>query len=104
MPKQVPVQVARERNKILRNLAAKKKLAFMQSFLGKPLEGITLNVVQSGSDIEFTEALTDNFQKLRLRGRHKENQWITAHIEGIEDGALVGSVAVSAEPSLEIVS
>jgi threonylcarbamoyladenosine tRNA methylthiotransferase MtaB len=97
MPKQVPVQVARERNKVLRNLAAKKKLAFMQSFLGKPLEAITLNVVQSGSDIEFTEALTDNFQKLRLQGRHKANQWITAHIEGVEDGALLGSVAVSAE-------
>ncbi len=43
MPNQVPVQVARERNKILRDLAAEKKLAFMQSFLGKPLEAITLN-------------------------------------------------------------
>ena len=31
MPHQVPVQVARERNKILRDLAAEKKLAFMQS-------------------------------------------------------------------------
>ena len=104
MPKQVRVQVARERNIILRNLAAKKKLEFMQSFVGKPLEAITLNVVQSGSDGEFTEALTDNFQRLRLHGRHKANQWINAHIEGIEDGALVGSVAVSAEAALEVIS
>jgi threonylcarbamoyladenosine tRNA methylthiotransferase MtaB len=102
MPNQVPVRVARGRNKILRDLAAEKKLAFMQSFLGKPLEAITLN--PSGSAGEFTEALTDNFQKLRLKGRHKANQWITAHIEGVEDGALLGSVAVLAESALEIVA
>ena len=39
MPNQVPVQVARERNKILRDLAAQKKLAFMQSFIGNSLRG-----------------------------------------------------------------
>src|SRR6202035_740396 len=95
MPHQVPVHVARERNKILRDLAAEKKLAFMRSFIGQTLEAITLN--PSGSAGEFTEALTDNFQKLRLQGRHNANQWITAHIEGVEDGALLGSVAVLAE-------
>jgi threonylcarbamoyladenosine tRNA methylthiotransferase MtaB len=96
MPNQVPVQIARERNRILRDLGTEKKLPFMQSFIGKPLEAITLNVVQGGSGAEFTEALTDNFQKLRLRGRHKANQWITAHIEEVEDDALVGSAAESA--------
>jgi threonylcarbamoyladenosine tRNA methylthiotransferase MtaB len=96
MPNQVPVQIARERNRILRDLGTEKKLAFMRSFIGKPLEAITLNVVQGGSGAEFTEALTDNFQKLRLRGRHKANQWITAHIEEVEDDALVGSAAESA--------
>ena len=35
MAKQVPVQVARERNRILRELAAEKKLAFMRSFVGR---------------------------------------------------------------------
>ena len=92
MPNQVPVQVARERNQILRDLAAKKKLAFMRSFLGKPLEAITLNVVHTGSGGEFTEALTDNFQRLYLQGRHEPNQWITTHIEGVQDGALEGTI------------
>jgi threonylcarbamoyladenosine tRNA methylthiotransferase MtaB len=91
MPDQVPVQVARERNKILRDLAAEKKLAFMQSFVGKPLEAITLSVIHSGPDGEFTEALTDNYQKLYLKGRHEPNRWISAGIEGLQDGALVGS-------------
>ncbi len=91
MPNQVPVQVARERNKILRDLAAEKKLAFMHSFIGKPLEAITLNVVHDRPEAEFTEALTDNYQKLSLRGRHAPNRWITARIERVEDGALLGS-------------
>ncbi len=90
MPDQVPVQVARERNKILRDLAAEKKLAFMRSFIGKPLEAITLNVTHNNSGGEFTEALTDNYQKLYLRGRHEPNRWITAQIEAAEDGGLVG--------------
>jgi threonylcarbamoyladenosine tRNA methylthiotransferase MtaB len=91
LPNQVPVHVARERNKILRDLAAEKKLAFMQSFIGKPLDAITLNVTHNNSDGECTEALTDNYQKLYLRGRHEPNRWITAQIEALEEGALVGS-------------
>ncbi len=88
MPNQVPAQAARERNKILRELAAQKKLAFMQSFAGKALAAITLSVRHG----EFTEALTDNYQKLYLRGHHEANRWITARVEALEDGALVGSL------------
>ncbi|HWW16796.1 MAG TPA: tRNA (N(6)-L-threonylcarbamoyladenosine(37)-C(2))-methylthiotransferase MtaB [Candidatus Dormibacteraeota bacterium] len=95
MPGQVPVHVARERNKILRDLAAEKKLAFMRSFVGKSIEAITLSVVNSGPSGEFTEALTDNYQKLYLRGRHEPNRWLTAHVEAVEDGALVGSLKYS---------
>ncbi|MGA9542686.1 MAG: tRNA (N(6)-L-threonylcarbamoyladenosine(37)-C(2))-methylthiotransferase MtaB [Candidatus Sulfotelmatobacter sp.] len=90
MPNQVPVHVARERNKVLRGLAAEKKLAFMRSFIGKPLQAITLNVTHNNSDGEFTEALTDNYQKLYVKGRHEPNRWITGQIEAAEDGALVG--------------
>jgi threonylcarbamoyladenosine tRNA methylthiotransferase MtaB len=90
MPHQVPVHVARERNKILRDLAAEKKLAFLRSFLGKRLEAITLGIVHNRSTGEFTEALTDNYQKLYLQGRHAPNLWLTAHIEEVEDGVLVG--------------
>ena len=93
MPNQVPVHVARERNHILRDLAAEKKLAFMHSFVGQPLDAITLNVTHHNSGGAFTEALTDNYQKLHLKGRHEPNCWITAHVEGVEDGALVGKLA-----------
>jgi threonylcarbamoyladenosine tRNA methylthiotransferase MtaB len=92
MPNQVPVHIARERNKILRDLAAEKKFAFMQSFVGRPIGAITLNVAHDNSDGEFTETLTDNYQKLYLKGRHEPNRWLTAHVEAIEDGALVGSL------------
>ena len=90
MKNQVPVHLARERNRILRELAAGKKLAFMRGFVGKPVEAITLNVVGSDTDGEFTEALSDNYLKLRLRGRHEANRWLRAEIEDVVNGALVG--------------
>jgi threonylcarbamoyladenosine tRNA methylthiotransferase MtaB len=94
MPNQVPVHVARERNKILRDLAAEKKQAFMQSFLGKPLPAITLSAAHNRGGAESTEALTDNYQKLFLQGRHAPNRWITAHIAGLEQSAFLGTKVI----------
>ena len=85
MPDQVSQKVARERNRILRDLAAEKKLAFMRTFVGKTVEAITLNVFDGTS----TEALTDNYLKLRLAGRHAANKWLRAQVEGVEAGALI---------------
>ena len=99
LPNQVPVQVARERNKILRDVAAEKKLAFMRSFIGKPLDAITLNVTHCNSDGAFTEALTDNYQKLYLRGRHEPNRWIAARIEGVQDGVFVADLFPANSPT-----
>jgi threonylcarbamoyladenosine tRNA methylthiotransferase MtaB len=93
MPNQVPIHIARERNRILRDLAAEKKSTFMQSFIGRPIEAITLNVAHSGPRGEFTEALSDNYQKLYLKGRHTPNRWLTVQVEKIEDGAFMGSLA-----------
>jgi threonylcarbamoyladenosine tRNA methylthiotransferase MtaB len=90
MPDQVPVQIARERNRILRDLAAAKKQAFMESFLGKTVQAITLNAFDGKS----TEALTDNYLKLRLEGQHEANQWVKARVEQVDAGALLG-VAVA---------
>ena len=92
MANQVPVHVARERNRILRELASEKKLAFMRSFVGRTLEAITLNVIGNDADGQFTEALTDNYLKLRLRGRHEPNYWTRASIKDVIDGVLVGEV------------
>src|SRR5205807_3453557 len=65
MANQVPVRIARERNRILRELAAGKERAFMRSFLGKPLTAITLNEIDEGRDGAWTEALTDNYLKMK---------------------------------------
>jgi len=89
MPHQVPVPIARERNRILRELAAQKKLAFMMGFLGKPLEAITLNL----GDANHTESLTDNYLTLRLEGRHPANRWVSATIKEVQGGNMIGSLA-----------
>jgi threonylcarbamoyladenosine tRNA methylthiotransferase MtaB len=98
MANQVPVQVARERNGVLRELAAKKKLHFMRSFVGMTVDAITL----SADGRESTEALTDNYLKLRLRGRHESNHWVHARVEDVLDGTLLGSV--SDEPVIDDVT
>ena len=98
MPNQVPVHAARERNRILRELAAEKKLAFMRSFIGDQVDAITLNVVGTDATGEFTEALTDNYLKLHLRCRHEPNRWLRARIEDVKDGALAGSSFEPAQP------
>jgi threonylcarbamoyladenosine tRNA methylthiotransferase MtaB len=90
MPNQVPVHIARERNKILRDLAAAKKQTFMESFIGKRLDAITLTAARTTPEGAFTEALTDNYQKLYLKGTHASNQWLSAQIERVEDGTFVG--------------
>ena len=95
MPDQVPVHIARGRNRVLRELAAEKKLSFMRSFIGKTLEAITLSAVSHDTNGEFTEALTDNYLKLHLRGGHEPNQWLRARIEDVTDGALIGFSAKS---------
>jgi tRNA A37 methylthiotransferase MiaB len=99
MKNQVPVHVARQRNRILRELAGKKKIEFMRGFVGVELDAITLNVLGSDDAGEFTEALTDNYLKLRLRGRHEPNWWQRARINGAVDGALVGELSVRAAES-----
>jgi threonylcarbamoyladenosine tRNA methylthiotransferase MtaB len=93
MGDQVPVHIARERNGILRDLAAQKKLGFMRSFVSKSIQAITLNKSFAKGDTSYTEALTDNYLKLRLSGSHPANTWLTANVYGIEEGALLGSKA-----------
>jgi threonylcarbamoyladenosine tRNA methylthiotransferase MtaB len=121
MANQVPLRIASERNRILRELATAKKLAFMRSFIGKEIEAITLkNAYGAGapdpvrfshchsepsgaapsrgedergiSVSPFSEALTDNYLKLHLRGRHTANCWLRARVEGVTSGALDGII------------
>jgi threonylcarbamoyladenosine tRNA methylthiotransferase MtaB len=95
MPDQVPVHTARERNRVLRELAAKKNLAFRQSFIGRTLDAITL---QGGSN-DWTEALSDNYLKVRLAGRHEANKILKIDIRELGDEDLV---AVAAEQNYAV--
>ncbi|PYP88232.1 MAG: tRNA (N(6)-L-threonylcarbamoyladenosine(37)-C(2))-methylthiotransferase MtaB [Candidatus Angelobacter sp. Gp1-AA117] len=79
MPDQVPVSVARERNRVLRDLAATKNLAFRQRFLGRTVQAITLQTGNEGS----TEALTDNYLRVRVAGRHEANRWMRVEVTGV---------------------
>jgi threonylcarbamoyladenosine tRNA methylthiotransferase MtaB len=89
---QVPVVVARERNRVLREIASRKKATFMQSLIGTVVEAITLRI----GDANFTEALTDNYLKMKISGRHAANCWKAVDIERVNGEMLVGkSVAAS---------
>jgi threonylcarbamoyladenosine tRNA methylthiotransferase MtaB len=87
MRNQVPDNIARGRNRVLRDLASEKKLAFMRSFVGKTVEAITL----SGFDGAHTECLTDNYLQMRMRGRHEANLWIRALVGDAQGGMLTAT-------------
>ena len=85
MPGQVPVHVARERNRILREMAAEKNREFRNQFIGRKLEIITL---QDG-DRDSTAALTDNYLKVRLQGQYAANSWVKVEVAEVDDAGLV---------------
>jgi threonylcarbamoyladenosine tRNA methylthiotransferase MtaB len=99
-PGQVPVAVARERNRMLREMASKKKAAFMQSLVGTVVEAITL---QSGN-AEFTEVLTDNYLKMKILGHHEANRWIRVKVARVQSEMLMGQYLgnLRGVPSLRI--
>ena len=88
MPNQIRGDVTRERNRILRELAARKKREFQEQFIGRELEAITLTNFENGR----TEALTDNYQKLWVEGKLEANQLAIVEVGGIEGEALLGRV------------
>ncbi|MBV8049746.1 MAG: tRNA (N(6)-L-threonylcarbamoyladenosine(37)-C(2))-methylthiotransferase MtaB [Acidobacteriaceae bacterium] len=101
MRDQVSVRIARDRNQALREAGAQKKLMFMRSLVGKTVEAITLkscgdartNQLEAlGGRTAGTEALTDNYLKLRLDENLQPNRWLLARVEGIRDGVLFGEV------------
>jgi threonylcarbamoyladenosine tRNA methylthiotransferase MtaB len=91
MRAQVPGDVTRERNRIFRELAAEKNRKFRGSFVGKTLQAITL--AHQPDAYGDTHALTDNYLKLRIRGEHSSNQWVTVRIEELTPEGLLGSAA-----------
>src|SRR4051812_49311526 len=82
MTGQVPVHVARERNRILRELAAEKNMAFRKSFVGRKLQSISLS---DGS------AITENYLKVRLEAGWQKNCWLNVLCHAVTDDGLAGA-------------
>lgn len=87
-PNQVSPAVASERNRILRQIASQKKTVFMGSLAGTEVEAITLH--SRGGN--FTDALTNNYLKMRIAGHHEANRWVRATVEHVEGEFLLGQV------------
>jgi threonylcarbamoyladenosine tRNA methylthiotransferase MtaB len=100
MGNQVPVNIARERNRILRELGDKSKLKFMRRFIGRELQAITLNVTHQTAGDHWTEALTDNYLKMRVRGKQEPNQWLRTEVRAVEDGTLLADESSDIRTSL----
>jgi threonylcarbamoyladenosine tRNA methylthiotransferase MtaB len=88
---QVPVSVARERNRQLREIASAKKRALAQSLVGSTVEAITLHARNQN----FTEALTDNYLKMRVFGELEANRWLQVRVESADGETLVGRDTLS---------
>jgi threonylcarbamoyladenosine tRNA methylthiotransferase MtaB len=79
-PDQVPVRVRKERNRILRELAAAKNLEFRRRMVGRRLSVVTLN--ESGT------ALSGNYLKVELARPSEPNRIVDVEIGGVTEGGL----------------
>jgi threonylcarbamoyladenosine tRNA methylthiotransferase MtaB len=85
MPEPVPMPVRKERNRILRELAASKNLAFRRAMLGRTLSVVTLNATLH----ESGKALSGNYLRVDLAGAAEPNQLIDVEIGGLTEGGLL---------------
>ena len=80
MPDQVPVPVRKERNRVLRELAARKNLQFRRSMIGRTLSVVTLN--------EPGAALSSNYLPVELVRPEKPNCLVDVEIGGLSENGL----------------
>jgi threonylcarbamoyladenosine tRNA methylthiotransferase MtaB len=88
MPDQVPIRLRRDRNLILRSLAAKKNTAFRQSLLGRDFMAITLDPPG--------RALTDNYVQVSLDMPYSPNHLVRLRPRSLTEHGVLASV-VSAQ-------
>jgi threonylcarbamoyladenosine tRNA methylthiotransferase MtaB len=76
----VPVPVRKERNRVLRELAADKNRAFRESMVGKTVSAVTLH--------EAGAALTENYLKVELASVREANLLVDLKIGGVTENGL----------------
>jgi threonylcarbamoyladenosine tRNA methylthiotransferase MtaB len=77
---QVPVAVRKERNRVLRELAAAKNLAFRERMVGRTLSAVAL--------AETGIALTENYLKVELDSAREPGALVDVHIAGVTAAGL----------------
>jgi len=83
-PAGVPMAVRKDRNRVLRSLAAAKNRAFRESMVGRTLSAVTLH--------EPRTALTGNYLKVRLATCREPNMIQEVRIGGVSDSGLIETV------------
>jgi len=83
---QVPMPVRKERNRILRDLAAAKHTAFLKTMIGRHLSVVTLD--------GGTAALSDNFIKVKLLQDAQSRRIREVTILAAEKEVLTGSISI----------
>ena len=78
-PDSVPLPVRKERNRILRELAAVKNREFRERMVGSTLSAVTL---------EAGVALTENYLKVELASAREPNQLVKLRIGGVTPGGV----------------
>jgi threonylcarbamoyladenosine tRNA methylthiotransferase MtaB len=80
MRDQVPIRVRKDRNQVLREIAAAKNLAFRESMVGRVLSAVTID--------EGRTALTGNYLKVELAVPRLPNRLIDVRIAGVTPSGL----------------
>jgi threonylcarbamoyladenosine tRNA methylthiotransferase MtaB len=93
MANPVPMPVRKARNRILRELAAAKNLAFRRQMVGKTLSVVTLD--------EPGAALSGNYLKVQLARPGAANRLIDVQIGGVSESGLT-EVSAATAPLVEI--
>ena len=76
----IPMPVRKDRNRVLRELAAAKNLQFRERMVGRTVSAVTLH--ESGI------ALTDNYLKIKLAGCREPNVIVSLRVGGLSPGGL----------------
>jgi threonylcarbamoyladenosine tRNA methylthiotransferase MtaB len=80
MPEQAPMPVRKERNRILRELAARKNLEFRRGMVGRTLSVVTLH--------EPGAALSGNYLKVQLARPAEPNRLVDVEIGGVTESGV----------------
>jgi len=93
-PDQVPMKVRKERNRVLRELAAAKNRAFRESMVGQTLSAVTLD--------DAGVALTGNYLKVELAQARPANRLVDVEIAGVTVAGLREATSPGVLPLLSI--